>query len=128
LTIGGLKGRVVLVEFCPYGCVNCRNVVPYLRAWHEQFAQAGLTIVGVHAPEFFWEKPLDKVKVAILRLGIKFPVVQDNAFAIWNSYAVRAWPTIVLIDKMGIIRYSHIGEGADEQTQSMIAKLLAEAA
>jgi peroxiredoxin len=87
-----------------------------------------LTIVGVHAPEFFWEKPFDKVKAATLRLGIKFPVVQDNAFAIWNSYAVRAWPTIVLIDKKGIIRYSHIGEGADEQTQSMIAKLLAEAA
>ena len=86
---------MVLVEFCPYSCVNCRNVVPYLRAWHEQFAQAG---------------------------------VQDNAFAIWNSYAVRAWPTIVLIDKKGIIRYSPIGEGAYEQTQSMIIKLLAEAA
>jgi thiol-disulfide isomerase/thioredoxin len=125
LTIAGLKGRVVLVEFWTYGCVNCRNIVPYLR--HEQYDQAGLTVLGVHAPEFFWEKPLDNVKAATRRLGIKFPVVQDNAFTIWNRYGIRAWPTIVLIDKKGIIRYSHIGEGAYEQTKAMIGRLLAEA-
>lgn len=126
LTIDGLKGRVVLVEFWTFGCINCRNIIPHLRSWHDKYEAAGLTIVGVHAPEFFWEKPLDKVKAATLRLGIKFPVAQDNGFDIWRRYGVRAWPTIVLVDKKGIIRYSHIGEGAYEKNESVINQLLAE--
>jgi alkyl hydroperoxide reductase subunit AhpC len=97
-----------------------------LRGWHDTYEQAGLTIVGVHSPEFPWEKPLAKVKEASRRLGIKFPVVQDNNFDIWRRYGVRAWPTIVLIDKKGAIRYSHVGEGAYEKTHSMIKQLLAE--
>ena len=127
LTINGLRGRVVLVEFWTYGCINCRNIVPQLRAWHEKYERSGLTIVGVHSPEFFWEKPLDKVKTATENLGIKFPVVQDNDFDNWNRYGVRAWPTIVLIDKRGTIRYRHIGEGAYEKTESVIRRLIAEA-
>lgn len=126
LTIDALKGRVVLVEFWTYGCINCRNIVPHLRNWHDRYDSAGLTVVGVHSPEFFWEKPLDNVKKATIRLGIKFPVVQDNGFDIWNRYAVRAWPTIVLVDKRGIIRYTHIGEGAYERTESVIKQLLVE--
>lgn len=81
--------------------------------------------MGVHSPEFPWEKPLDKVKDATVRLAIKFPVVQDNAFDIWKRYGVWAWPTIVVVDKKGVIRYSHVGEGAYDKTESVIKQLLA---
>jgi alkyl hydroperoxide reductase subunit AhpC len=97
-----------------------------LRDWHDKYEQAGLTIVGVHSPEFFWEKPFAKVKEATARLMIKFPVVQDNDFDIWKRYGIRAWPTIVLVDKKGVVRYSHIGEGAYQKTESVIKQLLAE--
>jgi peroxiredoxin len=97
-----------------------------LRGWHDRYEQAGLTIVGVHSPEFPWERALKGLKEATVELGIKFPVVQDNGFAIWKRYGVRAWPTIVLIDKNGIIRYSHVGEGAYQRTESVIKQLLAE--
>jgi alkyl hydroperoxide reductase subunit AhpC len=85
-----------------------------------------LTIVGVHSPEFPWEKPIDKVKNATDRLSIKFPVVQDNDFTIWKRYGVWAWPTIVLIDKKGVIRYNRIGEGAYGKTEATIKQLLGE--
>jgi alkyl hydroperoxide reductase subunit AhpC len=98
-----------------------------LRDWHDKYERAGLTIVGVHSPEFFWEKPFAKVKEATARLMIQFPVVQDNDFAIWKRYGIRAWPTIVLVDKKGVVRYSHIGEGAYQQTESIIKQLLGEA-
>ena len=97
-----------------------------MRDWHDKYEQAGLTIVGVHSPEFFWEKPLTKVKEATAKLMIKFPVVQDNDFDIWKRYGIRAWPTIVLVDKKGVVRYSHIGEGAYQKTESVIKQLLAE--
>jgi hypothetical protein len=102
-------------------------VIPQLRDWHARYAKAGLTIVGVHSPEFFWEKPYDKVVAAAERLGIDYPVVQDNDFAIWDRWGVRAWPTLVLVDKRGTLRYRHIGEGADDETERMIQRLLAEA-
>jgi peroxiredoxin len=98
-----------------------------LRDWHGKYEQTGLTIVGVHCPEFFWERRLQGVKDATVRLGIRFPVVQDNGFDIWKRFGVWAWPTIVLIDKKGVIRYSHVGEGAYEKTESVINRLLAEA-
>jgi thiol-disulfide isomerase/thioredoxin len=126
LTISGLKGRVVLVEFWTFGCVNCKNIIPHLRTWHDKYYQAGLTIVGVHSPEFPWEKPFDKMQEATERLAIKFPVVQDNNFDIWQRYNIWAWPTIVLVDKKGVIRYSHIGEGAYGKTESTIKQLLSE--
>jgi hypothetical protein len=97
-----------------------------LRDWHDNYQQAGLTIVGVHSPEFPWEKPLAKVREATSRYRITFPVVQDNGFDIWKRYGIRAWPTIVLIDKKGVIRYRHIGEGAYQKTESVIRQLLAE--
>jgi hypothetical protein len=101
-------------------------VIPQLRDWHARYEGAGLTIVGVHSPEFFWEKPRDKVVAATARLGIRYPVVQDNDFAIWTRWGVRAWPTLVLIDKRGTVRYRHIGEGAYAQTEAQIQRLLAE--
>ena len=97
-----------------------------MRDWHEKYDRAGLTIIGVHSPEFFWERSFARVKEATAKLGIKYPMVQDNGFEIWNRYGVRAWPTIVLIDKSGIIRYSYIGEGAYQRTESVIRQLLVE--
>lgn len=101
-------------------------MIPQLREWHARYAGTGLTIVGVHSPEFTWEKPYDKVVEATARLGIRYPVVQDNDFAIWNRWGVRAWPTLVLVDKRGMVRYRHIGEGDYAETEAMIRRLLAE--
>ncbi|MGH7783109.1 MAG: redoxin domain-containing protein [Candidatus Binatia bacterium] len=105
---------------------DCRNVIPQLRNWHEQYKQSGLTIVGVHSPEFAWEKPWGKVKTTVEKLSIKYPVVQDNNFEIWKRYGIWAWPTIVLVDKKGIIRYRHIGEGSYDKTESTLRQLLSE--
>jgi len=101
-------------------------VVPQLRGWHEKYAGQGLAIVGVHTPEFFWEKPYDKVAAATKQLGIRYPVVQDNDFVTWKRFGVWAWPTAVLIDRKGVVRFRHIGEGAYDETEAMIRRLLAE--
>ena len=101
-------------------------MIPQLRDWHARYQPTGLTIVGVHSPEFFWEKPRDKVVEVTRRLGILYPVVQDNDHVIWNRWGVRAWPTLVLVDRRGTLRYRHIGEGAYGETETMILRLLAE--
>lgn len=101
-------------------------MIPQLRGWHDKYEKQGLTIIGVHSPEFAWEKPLDKVKAAIQQLKVRYPVVQDNDFDNWKRYGIWAWPSLVLIDKKGIVRYSHIGEGAYEKTEAMIKQMLAE--
>jgi alkyl hydroperoxide reductase subunit AhpC len=97
-----------------------------LRDWHRKYEPVGLTVVGVHSPEFSWEKPYDKVVDATRRLEVRYPVVQDNDFAIWNRYGVRAWPTTLLVDRRGVVRYRHIGEGEYEATEAVIRRLLAE--
>jgi alkyl hydroperoxide reductase subunit AhpC len=101
-------------------------VIPQVRDWHGRYETAGLTVVGVHSPEFFWEKPYDKVVEATKRLDVRYPVVQDNDFAIWNRFGIRAWPTTLLVDRKGIVRYRHIGEGDYAETEAMIRRLLAE--
>jgi hypothetical protein len=101
-------------------------VIPQLRDWHGKYGEQGLTIVGVHSPEFFWEKPLDKVAQATRDLQIRYPVVQDNDFAIWRRYRNWAWPSAVLVDKKGIVRFTHIGEGAYAETEQRIQRLLLE--
>lgn len=101
-------------------------MIPQLRVWHENYQKAGLTIIGVHTPEFFWEKPYSKVEAATKKFGIHYPVVQDNGYAIWKRFGIWAWPTLVLVDKKGIIRYRHIGEGGYEQTETVIQRLLSE--
>ncbi|HEY7139928.1 MAG TPA: redoxin domain-containing protein [Methylomirabilota bacterium] len=126
LSLAGLRGRVVFVEFWTFGCINCRNVLPQLRAWHERYQAAGLTIVGVHSPEFLWEKPPDRVAAAVRELDVRYAVVQDNDFAIWKRFGTWAWPTAVLVDRRGVIRYTHIGEGAYAETEAMIRGLLDE--
>jgi alkyl hydroperoxide reductase subunit AhpC len=97
-----------------------------LRVWNERYERTGLSIVGVHSPEFTWERPHDKVVAATQRLGVRYPVVQDNDHAIWRRYSVRAWPTLVLVDKRGVVRYRHIGEGDYEETEAVIQRLLRE--
>ena len=101
-------------------------MIPQLRGWDEKYRTAGLTIVAVHSPEFFWAKAYDRVAAAARELGIRYPVVQDNDHAIWRRWGVRAWPTMVLVDKRGMVRYRHIGEGAYGETEAMIRRLLAE--
>ena len=101
-------------------------MIPQLRDWHAKYERDGLTIVGVHSPEFSWEKPFDKVVAATKELGVSYPVVQDNDFAIWRRYANWAWPAAVIVDKKGVIRYTHIGEGGYAETERMIQRLLAE--
>lgn len=101
-------------------------MIPQLRAWNDRYGRAGLTVVGVHSPEFLWEKSHERVVAATKRLEVSYPVVQDNDYAIWNRFGIRAWPTAVVVDKKGVIRYQHIGEGSYEETESVIRQLLAE--
>jgi cytochrome oxidase Cu insertion factor (SCO1/SenC/PrrC family) len=101
-------------------------VIPQLRDWHHRYEPDGLTIVGVHSPEFPLEKPYDTVVAATKKLGVKYPVVQDNDFAIWRRYSNWAWPSAVIVDRKGIIRYTHIGEGAYVEIEQVIKRLLAE--
>ena len=101
-------------------------MVPQLRGWHERYGGAGLTIVGVHSPEFLWERPYDRVAAAVRELEIRYPVVQDNDFAIWKRFNTWAWPTGVLVDRQGVVRYIHIGEGAYTETEATIRRLLDE--
>jgi len=98
-----------------------------LRAWHRQYTEQGLSIIAVHSPEFLWEKPLARVQAVVQELGIPYPVVQDNDFTTWSRYGTRYWPTSVLVDRHGIARYYHIGEGAYQEQDAMIRRLLAEA-
>jgi hypothetical protein len=101
-------------------------VIPQLRDWHARYHAKGLTIVGVHAPEFWWEKSYDKVVAATKELGVAYPVVQDNDFVIWRRFSNRAWPAAVIVDKKGIVRFTHIGEGAYAEMEQLITQLLAE--
>ena len=110
LTLAGLKGRVVLVNFWVYSCINCHNSLPTLKGWYGQYRAQGLEIIGVHTPEFESDKPTASVQAALKEDGVTWPVVQDNARTNWRAWGVRAWPTFLLIDRQGQVRYSHRGE------------------
>ena len=127
LKLSELKGKVVLVDFWTYTCINCIRTLPYLKTWHEKYSDQGLVIIGVHAPEFEFEKNKDNVKKAIDDFEIKYPVMQDNDFSTWKSYNNRYWPAKYLIDKDGNIRYTHFGEGKYDETELAIQQLLGEA-
>ena len=127
LTLEDLEGRVVLVDFWTYTCINCLRTLPYLRDWQEKYAGKGLTIVGVHSPEFEFEKIEANVREAVVRERVTWPVAQDNDFATWRAYANRYWPHKFLIDKDGAVRYDHVGEGAYGETELQIRALLEEA-
>lgn len=126
LHLTDLKGKVVMVEFWTYGCYNCRNVEPYIKQWNKKFAPQGLVVIGVHSPEFDSERDIENVKRYVREHGITYPVAIDNDFATWKNYNNRYWPAMYLIDKQGVIRYVHIGEGEYALTEQKIQALLAE--
>jgi len=123
-----LKGKVVLVDFWTYTCINCIRTLPYLNSWYEKYSDDGLVIIGVHTPEFEFEKNYENVLAAVKKYGIKYPVVQDNDYQTWNAYQNKFWPRKYLIDIDGNIRYNHIGEGSYEETEKAIQDLLHERA
>jgi thiol-disulfide isomerase/thioredoxin len=122
-----LRGKVVLVEFWTYGCINCQRTLPYVKAWSAKYRRDGLLVIGVHTPEFGFEKDRDNVERAVRDLGITYPVVMDNQYEIWNAYKNTYWPAQYLMDAQGRQRYQHIGEGSYQETEKMIQSLLAEA-
>ena len=126
-TLEELRGdNVVLIDFWTYTCVNCIRTLPFIKEWHEKYKDAGLVIVGVHAPEFEFEKLEENVKMAVDEWGIEYPVVLDNDHGTWDAFLNRSWPAKYLIDKDGVIRYTHFGEGKYIETEDEIRKVLAE--
>jgi cytochrome c biogenesis protein CcdA/thiol-disulfide isomerase/thioredoxin len=127
LTLRSLRGRVVLVDFWTYSCINCLRTLPYLTAWDRTYRKDGLTIVGVHSPEFPFEKDAGNVEEAIERNGIHYPVAQDNDLVTWSAYGTQYWPSEYFIDAKGRVRFAHYGEGEYGEKEQIIRKLLAEA-
>ena len=127
ITVGEFVGKkVVLIDFWTYSCINCQRTTPYLNAWYEKYKDKGLVIIGIHTPEFEFEKDYNNVKAAVEKFGIKFPVVLDNDYSTWTAYKNRYWPRKYLIDIDGYIVYDHIGEGAYEETEKKIQEALTE--
>jgi thiol-disulfide isomerase/thioredoxin len=124
LSSAALKGKVVLVDFWTYSCINCIRTLPYITKWYETYKDQGLVVVGVHTPEFAFEKEKGNVQAALKRFGITYPVVQDNDYQIWKAYSNRYWPAHYLIDKNGDIVYTHFGEGNYVETENAIRELL----
>jgi thiol-disulfide isomerase/thioredoxin len=124
--LSDLKGKVVLVDFWTYSCINCIRTLPYLVDWNHKYSDKGLVIVGVHSPEFEFEKNIDNVKQAVTRFGIKYPVLLDNDHGTWNAFQNSYWPRKYLVDSEGYIRYDHIGEGGYVETENAIKNLLSE--
>jgi len=127
LTMKRLRGRVVLIDFWTYTCINCLRTLPYVKSWDARYRAAGLTIVGVHTPEFDFEKQASNVQRSIEDEGVRYPVVQDNDFGTWNAFTNQGWPAKYLIDARGRVRYAHLGEGEYKETEAAIRTLLAEA-
>jgi thiol-disulfide isomerase/thioredoxin len=127
ITIEDPRGKVVLIDFWTYTCVNCIRTLPFLKAWYEKYQDHGLVIIGIHAPEFEFEKERDNVVQATEEFGITWPVAQDNEMGTWRAFNNRFWPAKYLIDGEGKIRYTHFGEGSYEETELWIRRLLVEA-
>jgi cytochrome c biogenesis protein CcdA/thiol-disulfide isomerase/thioredoxin len=127
LTTDGLRGKVVLVDFWTYSCINCIRTTPYLRTWAEKYRDQGLVVLGVHTPEFAFEKRGENVRRAVSDFGITYPVAVDSDFRIWRAWQNNAWPAFYLVDAEGRIRYSHFGEGRYDRTEAAIQDLLREA-
>ena len=126
LSLSQLKGKVILVDFWTYSCINCIRTLPYLRDWHQKYADKGLVIIGVHSPEFEFEKKASNVAQAIEDFDLQYPIVQDNNFSTWKSYQNKYWPAKYLIDRNGKIRYTHFGEGKYQETEQIIQQLIQE--
>jgi cytochrome c biogenesis protein CcdA/thiol-disulfide isomerase/thioredoxin len=124
LTLEVLRGRVVLIDFWTYSCINCLRTLPYIRAWDDRYRDAGLTVVGVHSPEFAFEHVESNVRENVRKLGVRYPVALDNDFVTWQSWHNQYWPAKYLIDKRGHVRYFHFGEGEYGKTEKAIRTLL----
>jgi thiol-disulfide isomerase/thioredoxin len=124
LSVQELKGNVVLIQFWTFSCINCQRTLPYVTKWHEQYAARGLKIIGVHTPEFAFERETNNIKDAMQKHGILYPVPIDNEFKTWKAYGNEYWPHIYLADRQGNLVYDHIGEGAYDRTEQTIKQLL----
>jgi len=127
LDAAALRGKVVVIDFWTYSCVNCLRTLPYVRAWYDKYKDQGLVVIGVHAPEFAFEKDIDNVRRAVKDLGVDYPVAIDNDYAIWRAFDNRYWPAHYFIDAQGRIRHHHFGEGEYAESEEVIKALLAEA-
>jgi cytochrome c biogenesis protein CcdA/thiol-disulfide isomerase/thioredoxin len=126
LTMAGLRGKVILLDFWTYSCINCLRTLPYIRAWHEEYRDDGLVIVGVHTPEFAFEREADNVRRAVRDHQIEYPVALDNDFGTWEAFQNRYWPAKYFVDRRGRLRYVHFGEGDYQESERGIRELLAE--
>lgn len=126
LKLSSLRGKVVVIDFWTYSCINCQRTFPYLRSWYEKYKDDGLVIVGVHSPEFEFEKNPRNVEKAISDFGLLYPIMQDNNFATWQAYSNKYWPAKYFIDKDGYVRYAHFGEGEYDKSEKIIQELLSE--
>ena len=127
LTAQALRGKVVLIDFWTYTCINWLRTLPYVRAWHEKYRNQGLVVIGVHSPEFAFEKNLNNVRWAVKDMRIDYPVAVDSEHVIWRAFNNQYWPALYFIDAQGRVRHHHFGEGAYEQSEMIIQRLLAEA-
>jgi thiol-disulfide isomerase/thioredoxin len=126
LTMESLRGKVVLVDFGTYTCINCIRTLPYVTSWHQKYKDQGLVVVGVHTPEFTYERSTPNVEKALQSFGITYPVAQHNRYATWTAYSNQYWPAAYLIDKQGKVVYTHFGEGRYKETEAEIQRLLAQ--
>jgi len=122
-----LRGKVVLVDFWTFACINCQRALPYVRTWAEKYKDQGLVVIGVHSPEFAFERDIENVKRAVHKLDLPFPIAIDNSFAIWRAFSNQYWPAHYFIDAQGRIRFHHFGEGEYERSEQVIRQLLDEA-
>ena len=127
LTPEGLRGRVILVDFWTYTCINWLRTLPYLRAWDAKYRGSGLTIVGVHTPEFGFERDVDNIVPRVEEFGVAYPVAIDSQYGVWTAFANHFWPAVYIVDALGRIRYHHFGEGEYAMTEMVIQQLLVEA-
>lgn len=127
LTAQGLRGKVVLIDFWTYSCINCLHALPYVKAWSQKYRDKGLVVIGVHSPEFAFERNVDNVRRAMKDLGLDFPVAIDNDFRIWRAFNNEYWPAHYFVDAQGRIRYHHFGEGKYAESEAVIRQLLIEA-
>jgi thiol-disulfide isomerase/thioredoxin len=127
LTTEALRGKVVLVDFWTYSCINCIRTLPYVEAWYEKYRDQGLVVIGVHTPEFSFEKRVENVRRAVAKFGISYPVAVDNDYSLWRAFSNRYWPAHYFVDTAGNIRHMHFGEGDYDVSERVIRQLLAEA-
>ena len=124
LSIAGLKDNVILVQFWTFACINCQRTLLYITQWHRQYAASGLKVIGIHTPEFAFERDINNIKRALRQHKITYSVAVDNEFKTWKAYSNEYWPHLFLADRQGLLRYDHIGEGAYDKTEQTIRQLL----